>query len=461
MSIVNPSVNRGSRGLLLKILIISLLSGLILIALAMISSTISDRQEYRDAAVKSISDSYASSQRLVGPVLVQPYTRTQIVQITGKPAETSVEYEVYSIFPTELQVHGEIVSSERHHGLYKVPVYEFRGKVEGTFIVPADVVTGDVKFEHPYLALGVSDVRGLVGTPVFSVNGVPLQLAQDNVSDAPASVKLPLRAALSGVEGGKPTKLSFSLDLALAGTEHLSIAPVANSNHIELHSIWPSPLFEGNFLPRSRDVSSGGFTASWDISSLASATQRQMSDKLNGDMDTLVVSLLEPVDAYKLSSRAVKYGVLFVLLTFAGFFMYEIMNSLPIHPVQYLLIGFGLAIFFLLLISFSEHIAFGIAYLLSSIACIGLLGFYLSFVLRNVGRGMVFSILLTLLYSCLYGLLLSEDNALLLGSLLLFAILAGIMYVTRNVDWYRRGTELEQAKSAQDTDWSTPPPPAP
>jgi len=438
-----------SRSLALKILIIGMLSGVILIALALISSTIDDRQTYRDQAVKSISDSYAGPQRLIGPMLVQPFTRDRIVHEAGKPDHTETDHDSYAVFPAALQVKGEIVSSERHHGLYKVPVYELHSKLEAAVNIPPPSITpgGEtIRYGTPYLAFGVSDVRGLVGTPALKVNGVPVALAQN--ADTPG--QLPLRANLPQLPGGKPAQLLVSLDLTLAGTSQLSIAPVADSNHIELRSAWPSPLFEGRFLPRSHDVSPAGFSATWDISSLAAATQQQMSGKLNGDMDTLTVSLLQPIDAYKLSTRAVKYGVLFVLLTFAGFFVYEVMNSLPIHPVQYLLIGFGLAIFFLLLISLTEHVNFAFAYALSSVACITLLTFYLTYVLHSALRAAGFSLLLTLLYSALYGLLISEDNALLLGSLLLFTILAGVMYITRNVDWYRRGAALEEAKVRED-----------
>jgi inner membrane protein len=145
-----------------------------------------------------------------------------------------------------------------------------------------------------------------------------------------------------------------------------------------------------------------------------------------------------------------------VVLTFGGFFLFEMMKHLPIHPVQYLLVGFGLPMFFLLVISFSEHMAFGLAYLLSSAACIALLTFYLCYVLRSMARGLGFGVMLTTLYAAVYGLLISEDNALILGSLMLFAVLSAVMVVTRKIDWYKGGAELLAAKTAY-----VPPPPAP
>jgi inner membrane protein len=163
----------------------------------------------------------------------------------------------------------------------------------------------------------------------------------------------------------------------------------------------------------------------------------QMESNTVKPIDLMNVSLLTPIDPYKLSDRATKYGILFVVLTFGGFFLFEMMKELPIHPVQYLLVGFGLAIFFLLLVSFSEHISFTLSYLIASVACIGLLTFYLSYVLRSVTRGVGFGAMLTVLYAAVYGLLISEDNALILGSLMLFTVLAAVMVVTRKVDWYK------------------------
>jgi inner membrane protein len=261
-----------------------------------------------------------------------------------------------------------------------------------------------------------------------------------------------LRVPLRGVKELNG-QVEFAIDMDLAGTEQLSVAPVGDSNHVELSSPWRSPLFAGQFLPRTRDVGGDGFSAAWDVSSLAAGTQVQMESRPVKPIDLLNVSLLTPIDPYKLSDRATKYGILFVVLTFGGFFLFEMMKQLPIHPVQYLLVGFGLAIFFLLLISFSEHTAFALAYLTSSAACIGLLTFYLSYVLRSVTRGLGFGGILTALYAAVYGLLISEDNALILGSLMLFAVLAAVMVVTRKVDWYKGGAELSKGAGA------TPPPP--
>jgi inner membrane protein len=443
-----------SRSLALKLLVIGVVTGVILIALMMVNGIITDRQAYRDDAVKSIEASYAGPQTVIGPVLVRPYTQTTVTLEDGdkgtkKRVERIAELTATS-FPHVLDVRGKLTPTERRHGLYTVTVYEFAGHLKGSIEIVQPQTVGKVEWGEPYLAMSVDDVRGIVGTPTVVVNGTPETMFQG--AESTMGWQPNLRVPLRGVKEMNG-RVDFAIDMDLAGTEQLSVAPVGDSNHVELSSTWRSPLFAGQFLPRTRDVSGDGFTAAWDVSSLATGTQVQMQSRPVKQIDLMNVSLLTPIDPYKLSDRATKYGILFIVLTFGGFFLFEMMKLLPIHPVQYLLVGFGLAIFFLLLISFSEHMAFAVAYLISSAACIGLLTFYLSYVLRSVMRGLGFGGMLTALYAAVYGLLISEDNALILGSLLLFAVLAVVMVVTRKVDWYKSGMESMRGAKA------TPPPP--
>jgi inner membrane protein len=448
-----------SVGLFLKLVILGVLAGIILISLALVGSVISDRQTYRDQATQSISQSYAQQQRLLGPVLVQPYRETTKVEETDakgvKSLVTHIEDSSYSIFPAQLKVTGELVPSIRRHGLYRVPVYEFRGTVSGHFEVPASTLKGEVQFGVPYLAMRVSDARGIVGTPAMTMNGQKYPVVGSTLTqvelDGPVREavqwKANLRALLPEASGlkvaaGVASGIDFRLDLALAGTQAFELVPVGNSNHFELTSKWTGPLFSGQFLPRTREIGAQGFSAVWDVSSLASATQQQLTTDQNGSVDAISVSLADLIDPYSLAQRAVKYGILFVLLTFGGFFLFELWKRMQIHPVQYLLVGVCQAVFFLLLVSFSERMAFGAAYMWASVACIGLLTYYLVFVLKSAFYGVSFGGILAVLYAAIYGLLVSEDNALLLGSLLLFGVIALVMIVTRKVDWYAQTAEL-------------------
>lgn len=446
--------------LFVKMVLVGFLAIVILVSLLLVDNLIGGRQQYRDEAVQSIGASYASSQRLLGPILVQPYRITTTEIATGengvKRSATRIENNTYVALPQTLNLKGELKPSLRRHGLYSVPVYELDALVTGHFDFPAAPIkesgASTVEFGIPYLAFAVKDARGIAGQPVIQVNGAnyrvegaPLTTREKEIISEKPVWGSNLRVLLPPT-GGKAGSYDVRLELALAGTQKLELVPVADINHFELKSSWSEPLFGGAELPRERTISSTGFNAVWDISSLASATQSQMLNN-NDKMDTIDITLAQTVDAYTLSDRAVKYGILFVLLTFGGFFLFEIVKQMQIHPVQYLLVGFCLAVFFLLLVSFSEHMSFGVAYVVSSTACIGLLTYYLAFVLHSRLYGLSFGSILTALYSAIYGLLISEDNALLLGSLLLFGLIALVMISTRKVNWYERTEVLGRTGS--------------
>lgn len=478
--------------LVLKALIISGLTVVLLVALFMVNGVISSREAYRDEATQSIAESYAGPQTFVGPVLVEPYSQiveNTEVQADGKSKVVSSTRVANKVtFPTKFVMSGTMAPSERRHGLYKTAVYVLDTRIHASIDVPDAAVDGKVTYKEPYLAVELSDVRGIIGMPTVMVNGAAMPMRQggavigaleqltpesaqaDRSSDFMRPVPVAATASgwqsnlqmrLPGAELGKKAHYDIDITMQIAGTQKLSIGPVGDLNDISVDSSWASPLFAGRFLPRAPEVGPKGFKATWSLSSLAAATQQQIATGAN-DVDALNVSLLTPIDPYKLSDRATKYGILFVVLTFGGFFLFEIMKQLPIHPVQYLLVGLALVVFFLLLISFSEHMAFGRAYVLASAASIGLLTFYLSYVLRSASRGVSFGAMLVLLYGAVYGLLISEDNALVLGSLLLFGLLAVVMVITRKVDWYKGAAELMKVKAANERDYvavAGPPPP--
>jgi inner membrane protein len=254
--------------------------------------------------------------------------------------------------------------------------------------------------------------------------------------------------------------LPFGFSLYLAGTERQRFVPVGANNLVTMESNWAHPQFGGNFLPEARTIGADGFRASWRISSMASSAQQQLAS-LDGagaeaaalvrrQLESFDIGFLEPVNVYAQADRATKYGLLFVALTFAAFFVFEVLKRLPIHPIQYLLVGLALILFFLLLVSLSEHLDFLLSYLIASLACIALITFYLSAVLRSRARAASFGAGLLVLYSALYGLLSSESNALVLGSLLLFTALGAVMIATRKVDWYGIG-KIDQSEIAPST----------
>ena len=238
----------------------------------------------------------------------------------------------------------------------------------------------------------------------------------------------------------------FKIAFSLLGTERLDIVPVGATTAVSLASAWPHPSFTGRILPDAGTrLSQDGFAATWRTSHFATnlsqlhqrCVQSRQCDAFN--QHTLAVSFIQPVDLYQTVERSVKYGFLFIGLTFAAFFLFEVLKRLAIHPVQYALVGVALAMFFLLLISLSEHLGFRLAYAIATCSCVTLIGYYVGHVMRSWRRGAGFSIALAALYGLLYVLLRAEDHALLMGSLLVFLCVAAAMVATRKVDWYSIG----------------------
>lgn len=429
--------------LLLRFAVLGGLILLLLIPLLAIRGVIADRERYRDEAVQRVAQGSAGEQGFVGPLRYLPWTREVEVRVRDADGNTTLQRRRESgqvvQAPARLRVEGVLVPAERRIGLFKVPVYTWQAQVRAEFAPLPYASAPERVYGRPYLAVGISDVRGLAGEPGLSVDGRAAKL--ENGSGGLGGISPGLHAALpmppDSAAGTLPALERVTLDLRLAGTRALSVVPVGDANQVSLRSSWPHPAFGGQFLPAERQVDAAGFRAQWSLSSLATRAQAQLAD--GQPLDALRVDLVDPVDVYTQADRASKYGLLFVLLTFVGFVLLELTRRLRIHPLQYLLVGLALAIFFLLLLSLSEHIAFWQAYLVSAAACIGLQFFYLAGVLGGRLPAAGFATLLTALYGVLYGLLVSEDNALLMGTLLLFGILAAIMWLTRRLDWYELG----------------------
>ncbi len=436
--------------LLLRFATVGALVLLLLVPLAMIRGTVHERKAYRAEATERIAGSSAGQQQVMAPLRVVPYTETREEQTTDGQGVTRKRMVTTGgrllQTPETLKVDGTIVPDTREVGLFKVRVYNLRATLDATFsaVLPAPAPQVSRQYGTPYLLFGMSDVRGLVGTPSLQVDGQPVPVTP-GARDL-AQVISGVSASLPAVDGMRVAARRVRMEFNLAGTESLSIVPVADSNQVAIQSAWPHPSFRGDFLPTEREVypQDRGFRARWEVSSLASRAQQQIGGmrEVGAGVERITISLVDPVDVYTQVDRASKYGILFVLLTFVAFGLFELIKRLPIHPLQYLLVGLALAIFFLLLLSLSEHIAFWKAYLVSSAACIGLQFVYLSGVLKSWRLAAGFAVMLTALYGVLYGLLASEDNALLMGSLLLFGVLAAIMWLTRRIDWYELGGSL-------------------
>jgi inner membrane protein len=441
-----------NRALFFRCAAIFLVIVLLLIPLVRIGGLIRERQAARDTVVQDIARSAAGPQTLTGPLLVVPYTRTvQETQLDSARLPVTVTREVEGelrLLPALVDLDGKLATDERQRGIYRARVFEAAARLKGRFDVPAhfgiaQAELAGYRFGQPRLVIGISDIRGIG-------NALSLQANGESIAFVPGTG---LRMLGAGVQAPLPLQdsataqpLQFQVDLSLLGTSDFQFTPVGRETHVMLASDWPHPSFVGQFLPREREITRNGFSADWRTSFFATNLEEALlrcpaqADPAHEECRDFNgrhfgVSFVDPVDQYLKSERAVKYGFLFILLTFAGFFLLEVLRRFSVHPVQYGLVGLALALFFLLLLSFSEHIGFAAAYAVSAAACVGLIAYYVSHVLDSRAHGAGFGAALAVLYALLYAILGSEDYALLTGSMLVFGLLALVMVLTRRVNW--------------------------
>ncbi|HEX3553969.1 MAG TPA: cell envelope integrity protein CreD [Thermoanaerobaculia bacterium] len=427
----------------LKMAIIGGLILMLLIPLGMVGSLVSERQSRQKETIREVADSWGRPQVLAGPVLTVPYL-VHVKNQKGVEVETQ-EYWV-RFLPETLKVEGRVDTEQRNRGIFEVAVYRTALHWTGTFQHPSfeewHVKPQDVLWRDAYLSIGVPDMRGITSAVSLAWGRQTLQLAPGG--SEPELWPSGLRTPVPDLAGGKPGDVyAFAFDLGVNGSEQLSFLPLGKETTVALRSNWPSPSFDGEFLPARRTVRATGFDASWKVSWFGRSYPQQWrtseakelapAQALNAS--AFGVQLFQPVDAYQKTERSAKYGVLFLVLTFLTFFLYEQFNPFSLHPVQYLLVGFALCLFYLLLLSLSEHAPFGLAYLAASAATVLLIGGYSVAILRGALRASLMTVVLGTLYGYLYVLLQLEDYALLLGSIGLFLILALVMYLTRRIDW--------------------------
>ena len=440
-----------NRSLTLKLGAIALLIVLLLIPLLMIDGMIQDRQQLRDGVLEDIARSSSYSQQLTGPIMVVPFRK--VVRTWKTNEKTNQSYQEIGeqrgrlyFLPERFELDGKVQTELRSRGIYQARLFHADNRISGQFVIPPqwgiDEDFADYQFEQAFVAVGISDIRGIENALTLQFNGQDLDfIPGSNVDWLGEGV----RVALPPLNPAKALQLPFGFDLRLQGTGQLQVTPVGKTSEVKLAANWPHPSFIGNYLPTRREIGESGFTAQWQTSFFSTNLEEAMSTCVNGarceefNGRSFGVSFIDPVDQYLKSDRAIKYALLFIALTFAGFFLFEVLKSMAVHPIQYALVGAALAFFYLLLLSLSEHLGFALAYLLSASACVVLIGFYVSHVLRSARHGLSFSAGLAALYGLLYGLLSAEDYALLMGSLLLFGLLGVFMVLTRKLDWYGIG----------------------
>ena len=438
-----------------KVGMIILVALLLIVPLGMITGVVYERTSYRDQVIRDIERTWTGTQRVAGPVLSIPYLVDEIESfINPKTGQEEIrtrriQHHVYWV-PAKLKIKSRAETESLTRAIYEVPVFSSEHRLTGEFTIEqsrkaVESIEGFIEWGQPELSLIVSDIRGIGSNPSLNWNGV------EHVFDAGSSIPHLNAGVHAEVELPQGTsRFPVEITLNLRGSQELSFTPLSGDLSAELTSNWPHPSFDGQFLPSKRDINEDGFSASWGMSALATDSQGALNDcATRGNCYPLNklafgVKFFEPVDIYVKVTRAIKYGALFIVLTFVAFFLTEILTKSRLHAMQYLLVGLALALFYLLLVSLSEHISFARAYVIATLACAGLVGVYLRGALGHKKLATVFSLGLLLLYAMLYAILRSEDFALLMGSLLLFAMLATVMMLTRRLDWYNMGDQNPQ-----------------
>lgn len=434
---------------------------LLMIPIGMVDDVVSDRMSYMYQAKQDIRQSWTGSQQIVGPLLVMPYKQKWQEKVWDEDKDTyrlvnRQRHGKLVLLPEDLNINGQLQTEERQRGLYKVPVYTSDLAFKGNFstkkavdLIGAQESHVQIEWTKPFVSLLISDLRGMMSQPKIQWDGEEIHFESGaSLKTAKSGMHVPVdELTLEAV-----SNIDFSFQMKLRGMETIKFSPIAKDTKIQLDSPWQHPSFFGHYLPTTREISEQGFQAEWFTSSFSSGMNERADSCAAGNCDGLYqdsfgVSLVKPIDIYQQSDRSLKYAVLFLALTFAFFFLYEVMKQLSIHPVQYTLVGLALSLFYLLLVSLSEHLSFGLAYLIAAIACSGLLGTYIGSILKSRNSGVVFFGAIGVLYGVLYGILQSEDNALLMGSMLLFIVLAAAMLATRHIDWYQ--LNMNKMKSAE------------
>jgi inner membrane protein len=431
---------RGS--VLARLLLLVFLVLLMQIPILQIEGAIGEREVTREAAIRSVTGTWGERQTLAGPLLVVPY-RERVRD--DKNIEHVLTRQAYFL-PETLEVSGHIRTERRYRGIFDVPVYlaalELAGEIKTPDFSTWQLAAEDVVWEGASLVVGLTDPKAIRASVSLAWDDAPRAFGPGR-GDAQLLVG-GISAPIPGLGSEKPGAAHrFAFKLELGGSAELRVLPLGAETKVKLASDWPDPSFTGAYLPATRTVAAGGFEAAWSVPHLGrNFPQRWRAEEVQaGQLEgsAFGVSLISPVDAYTATERAVKYELLFVAMTFLAFYLIELFTRLRLHPVQYLLVGCALALFYLLLLALSEHIGFDLAYLIAAAAVVVVIGGYCFGILPSKRLAGIAAAGLAGLYAFLFVLLQIQDYALLVGAVGIFLVLALVMFVTRKVDWYKVG----------------------
>ncbi|MFN5148521.1 MAG: cell envelope integrity protein CreD [Flavobacteriia bacterium] len=420
-----------------KMFVILVLILLLIIPTVMVQELIDERTQRQQEVVNEVSSKHALSQTVAGPILTIPYRLRRNVynKATGK-TEMISEQRMFHILPDELKINGNVHSESRKRGLFEVIVYQSDVNIASTFkslpLEKLNVPIDQFDFDKAFLTLGISDLKGLSEQVRIQVNDSSFTCNPGVLTDEVISSGLHVNVPIKEDQG----LLRVSCKLDLKGSQQLMFVPIGKETTVELHSDWKDPSFSGEFIPHTRSVNEKGFDARWKVLNLNRNFPQEWSGSRNIEQSAFGVEMNMPVDVYQKATRVAKYAMLFIVLTFLVFFFVEVINRILIHPIQYILVGIALILFYVLMLALSEQIYFNAAYLLASFMTIGLIYFYARTILGSQKLGLLTAAILLIMYLFIFVIIQMQDYALLFGSFGVFLILGVTMYFSRQVDWF-------------------------
>ena len=435
-----------------KLITICALILVLLVPTSMVTSLIHERKGRKQGVIDEINYKWGKAQKITGPVISVPYRH----HIESKDGKVKTVTKYLHILPDTVDIKSQINPEVRYRGIYEAILYNTTLSIDGLFprapLEDLRIPAENIEWSGAFISLGITDMRGIKDRIDATFDGT--RLSMEPGVETPDVIKSGVSADIRLDDTRKA--YPFHIAVNLNGSRQIHFAPVGKVTTVTARSEWKDPSFGGAFLPVERKVDEQGFSAKWKVLHLnRNYPQHWKGGGHDLSQSTFGVKLFSPVDIYQKSMRTAKYALLFIVFTFLAFLISEVMNRLRVHPVQYLLIGLAIIIFYTLLLSISEQINFGVAYLISAGAVISLITGYAKAILKNRMVTLMVGGILVILYSYLYFLLQLEDYALLMGSIGLFVVLSVIMYLTRKIDWYASTQKITKSNPVQPLDAPT------
>lgn len=446
----------------LKFLMIILLMLLFLIPVELIKNLIHDRKSYQRDAVESITQPLGGQAGFEGIVVAVPYRQVRKETTAGgiTRTETLIRYVLFA--PQNYEVDFDVKPYFLTRGIFKVPVFNGKAHVRADFsgfdFSYFDIQESDVLWDEALVVLGLSNTKNVTSQPVVLLHGADGPGGADGTTsgngnaeklelspvkyDAISPFTTGIYYSISGADFSAGLKTSCEIEFQ--GGEDIKIYPVGADNYFSMSSPWKSPSFTGGWLPAERNLDSNGFSAEWKIAGLSTVYPKSWLSETRFNPEAVYVSFIIPVDSYKKTERSVKYALLFLLIPFLALLISEVFSGKKIHPVQYCLIGLADVIFYLLLLSVSEHIPFDASYFICAVSVCIATCFYATAIFKSLKWGALVTSVQLVSYIFLYGTLQAEDYALLIGSIGLFVVIVLLMFITRKIDWYALNQDPEQ-----------------